>query len=267
MITTPEVAEEVLVTCVYDVRDFVDRSTKVAVSYDELIDTIVSCVATDTWAENGGGEAQIRPLQPGLIVISQTRAVHNEVRALLTTVREMRERTPRNAKAAQNAAVVPNAERVVTRAYLLEMGQAANPEAVRGEIRDLITSSLPDERWHGQLDDGQAVLLTILPDRIVLRHKPSVQNDVEKLLSDSGLASPIAKIGGEMAGRSGYGGYGRGYGGGYGGYGTSIGGEYGGSGGRGYGGRGGYGAEAFGGSDEAGHGEAEGPQPEPAESD
>jgi hypothetical protein len=71
---------------------------------------------------------------------------------------------------------------------------------------------LPDVYGQGQLDDGQAVVLTILPDRVVLRHKASVQKQVEKLLKDSGVASAVPRVSGGMAGRGGYG-YG-GYGGG-----------------------------------------------------
>src|SRR4051794_30818120 len=36
--------------------------------FDSLIDLIVSTVATDTWAENGGGAAEIRPFPGGVLV-------------------------------------------------------------------------------------------------------------------------------------------------------------------------------------------------------
>jgi hypothetical protein len=36
--------------------------------FDSLIDLIVSTVSTETWAENGGGEAEIRPFPTGVIV-------------------------------------------------------------------------------------------------------------------------------------------------------------------------------------------------------
>ncbi len=36
--------------------------------FDSLIDLIVSTVATDTWAENGGGQAEIRPFPGGVLV-------------------------------------------------------------------------------------------------------------------------------------------------------------------------------------------------------
>jgi hypothetical protein len=95
IITTPEEAESELVVCVYDVRDILAHQTRPAQGkvpagpdYDPLIDAVVSCVATETWAESGGGEAEIRPLPPGLLIISQTRAVHDEITGLLATIRE-----------------------------------------------------------------------------------------------------------------------------------------------------------------------------------
>jgi hypothetical protein len=36
--------------------------------FDSLIDLIVSTVATDTWNENGGGEAEVRPFPTGVLV-------------------------------------------------------------------------------------------------------------------------------------------------------------------------------------------------------
>jgi hypothetical protein len=94
MITTPEEAESQLVTCVYDVRDLVRKGdgtpgANKAADFTPLIDMITSCIYRDTWKENGGGNADIRPLQPGLVVISQTRAVHDEIRSLLATMREL----------------------------------------------------------------------------------------------------------------------------------------------------------------------------------
>ena len=88
IITTPEEAEAELTTCVYDVRDLIGEN-KENKDVLALIDVIVSCVATETWAENGGGEAEIRSLRPGLLVISQTRAVHDEIAELLGVIRQI----------------------------------------------------------------------------------------------------------------------------------------------------------------------------------
>jgi hypothetical protein len=87
LISTPEAAENNLITCVYDVCDLATDGR----TFRALADAITACVATETWAKNGGGEAEIRPVYPGLMVISQTQAVHDEIAGLLAAIREVRE--------------------------------------------------------------------------------------------------------------------------------------------------------------------------------
>ena len=88
IITTPEEAESQLVVCVYDVRDLVSarNATK---ELEHLAEVIVACIAGETWAKSGGGEAEIRPLRPGLLVVSQTRAVHDEIASLFAAMRKI----------------------------------------------------------------------------------------------------------------------------------------------------------------------------------
>lgn len=60
--------------------------------FDSLIDLIVSTIATETWAENGGGEAEIRPFPTNLsLVISQTQNVHEEIADLLEQLRRLQD--------------------------------------------------------------------------------------------------------------------------------------------------------------------------------
>jgi general secretion pathway protein D len=60
--------------------------------FDSLIDLIVSTVETQTWAENGGGEAEIRPFPTNLsLVISQTQAVHEQIADLLEQLRRLQD--------------------------------------------------------------------------------------------------------------------------------------------------------------------------------
>jgi hypothetical protein len=92
MVTTKESAEKDLDTCVYNVHGLVDDSDPKSVK--ALIDVICSCVATDTWAANGGGQAEVQPLPSGLLVVSQTAAVQEEVFTLLDKIRKMRQSVP-----------------------------------------------------------------------------------------------------------------------------------------------------------------------------
>jgi hypothetical protein len=212
MITTPEAAESNLKTCVYDIGSLTGDP---GADFDPIIDAIVSCVATDTWSENGGGEAEIRPIKPGLIVVSQTAAVHEEVRNLLEALRKMQAAHKPAEKSA--AAVTPAAaDEVVTRSYSLQLNPPENIDTMRSQVRELIEHSLPEEAWTGKLADGQAVTLTVFHDRIVVRQTPAVQEKVQKLLTDSGIARPAQSGeenrggGGGLFGGGGFGGGGRG---------------------------------------------------------
>lgn len=63
-----------------------------AADFDSLIDLIVSTVANDTWAENGGGEAEIRSFPTNLsLVVSQTQSVHEEIADLLEQLRRLQD--------------------------------------------------------------------------------------------------------------------------------------------------------------------------------
>ncbi len=104
MITTHEGAEKHPSVCVYNVHDIVVDDPN---ELHSLIDTITTCVATKTWAKNGGTQAEIRTVKPDLLVISQTQEVHENVRQLLATIRKMREQ----AAAASSAKLQPTPAR------------------------------------------------------------------------------------------------------------------------------------------------------------
>jgi hypothetical protein len=97
MITTHEGSEKHPSACVYNVHDIVVDDPN---ELHSLIDTITTCVATKSWAKNGGTQAEIRTVKPDLLVISQTQEVHENVRQLLATIRKMREQAaaPSSAK-------------------------------------------------------------------------------------------------------------------------------------------------------------------------
>ena len=91
-ITTKEGAEKDLDTCVYNVQGLVDDADPKSVK--ALVDAICGCVQRESWAANGRGHAEVRPLPSGLLVVSQTQAAHEEVSALLSRIRKMREQAP-----------------------------------------------------------------------------------------------------------------------------------------------------------------------------
>jgi hypothetical protein len=89
LITTRETAEANLLTCVYSVRDLVNGADDAA-GVQSLIQVVTSCIASESWSENGGGHAEIRPLKPGVLVISQTEDAHDQIGELLEALRQIR---------------------------------------------------------------------------------------------------------------------------------------------------------------------------------
>jgi hypothetical protein len=188
LITTPDAASRDLKVCVYNVGDLVgDRGSDL----ESVADVIRSCIATDTWAKNGGGQAEIRAIKPDMLVISQTSDIQNQVRDLLSTVHKIHEQGDATSNAAVKSAATKHDE-VVTRSYVLQMNPTNETSSMRPQIRELIVNALPDETWAGRLADGQPVLLEVFHDRIVVRQTPAVQQKVEKILIDSGIATPAA---------------------------------------------------------------------------
>lgn len=221
IITTPEEAESHLIVCVYDVRDLRGKNqpgspppqplgASAWADYDPLMGVITSCVSTETWAENGGGEAEIRSLKPGLMVISQTQAVHDEIRGLLASIRLTLGESAKE-DTADLKAPARDPDSIVTRNYLIPFGDGEAVAANQQRIIELLTQLTPNAAWDTPLADGQAPILTALPDRLVVRHTLSVQDEVQAALQDLGLASQWE---GASVDRGGGGGFGGGGGGG-----------------------------------------------------
>lgn len=105
LITTEEEALTRLQVAVYPVGDVLavkagyekdpttDNELRRPEDIDALTDLIVSTVASDTWVVNGGPEAEIRTMQPGLLVVSQTQDVHEQISQLLTALRMAKQHT------------------------------------------------------------------------------------------------------------------------------------------------------------------------------
>jgi hypothetical protein len=186
IVTTPDAAEKDLAVCAYNVSGMLGAQGS---DLESVAEMIRSCVSADTWAKNGGGQAEIRTIKPDLLVISQTSAVHEEIRDLLSAIRKVHGQGGAS-PAATNKSAEGKHDEVVTRSYVLQMNPTNEASTLRAQVRELIVNALPDETWVGRLADGQSVLLSVFHDRIVVRQTPAVQEKVERILADSGIASP-----------------------------------------------------------------------------
>jgi hypothetical protein len=99
LITTPEVYDEELITKVYPVGDLVacrDEHDAPWDDYDTLIDVIAGIVKVSGW-DMVGGPGAIRGCTLGtakVLIVTQTREVHEEIVALLASVREIAKKDP-----------------------------------------------------------------------------------------------------------------------------------------------------------------------------
>src|SRR5262249_6529468 len=95
LVSTPEDVESQLETRVYPVLDLVrqpslagkDAQAAGGADYDSLIEVITSVVHPDSWDDVGGPGAVDSFENAGALIVSQTRDVHRQVEALLTSLR------------------------------------------------------------------------------------------------------------------------------------------------------------------------------------
>ena len=102
LITSEDQALRQLKTAVYPIGDILSvksanvsdapgvKNDEISGSFDSIMDVIISTVASDTWVANGG-LAEIRPIQPGLLVISQTDDAHQQIQGLLSALRQAKQ--------------------------------------------------------------------------------------------------------------------------------------------------------------------------------
>jgi len=171
--------------------------------FNSLIDLIVSSVEHDSWMENGTGEGEIRSHGDGLIVITQTRRVHDQINQLLADMR-------RNlaAIAADEAARDPaEANRPITRGLRIAEDVVAEPSETKAAITKMLVQSVDWETDATDLDDSK-VFLKFEGNRIYVRHRPQVVKDVEEAAQGMGIIVPFHStlasggFGGEDKGKS-----------------------------------------------------------------
>ncbi|MEX2167827.1 MAG: serpin family protein [Pirellulales bacterium] len=93
VISTQESIEQQLIVRVYDVRDLVVTGNVGQTDFETLIEVMLSNVAADTWAENGGGQAEVGSIHlDGLyaLVVTQSFRNHRQIAQLFSDIRQLR---------------------------------------------------------------------------------------------------------------------------------------------------------------------------------
>lgn len=183
LMTTQEQAEKKLEVIVYRVDDLLDDDEA---TFDRLLDVIVSTVDHESWMENGTGEGEALSYPPGMIIISQTRRVHDRVERLLDQMRTAKRGILADSAESQAAA----ATQPVTRSIKLNDKVIADSEEARSVIRDAVKKSVDWQREVEGVDRDQ-LFLYVLPNRVLVRHVPEVVSEVARAVR---RVSPAQKV-------------------------------------------------------------------------
>lgn len=109
LITTEERANESVQTHLYWIKDLQPKTIGSAAAHERsaegrgrssfqtrspnttLREAIIQCIESDSWMENGKGEGAIVQIEPGILIVSQTHRVHQEIKNFLEAIRTLRE--------------------------------------------------------------------------------------------------------------------------------------------------------------------------------
>jgi|CXWL01.1.fsa_nt_gi hypothetical protein len=189
LITTPELAEAQLIIGLYPVRDLVeigdDSSIEplgVPFDFESLKNVIQSTIAPDTWDEVGGPSSIGHLVPVPTIVIAQTQDAHEQISELLTKLRATKQLEA--AQSPAKADIDPAA--LTVRSYPLYAAYYAPDEIVKLVMR----ASEP-----GTWDDQAGTFVQGLGMSIIVNHNVSGHRQVQKLLLQLGVWSPLPRGG------------------------------------------------------------------------
>ena len=182
-ITSKEKADEILTTKVYPVEDLLAGRR----NWGPLMNTIKSTIQPDAWDDNGG-PGSIQPFIVGsLLVISQKRDVHDEIRDLLA---QLRAELPRDAAGAEKTA----GQTTTTAVYHLG-GTSAD------ETAEALRKLVAPQSWEGQGGKGLIFAISRIHSAVpgqagpqatsalLIQQSAEVQNEIQDLLRE--LVPPL----------------------------------------------------------------------------
>lgn len=181
MVTSEDEAQQRLEVRVYRVDDLIRIPSTGELDFVSLIDTVVSSIEHDSWMENGTGEGEVQPYPPGMLVISQTRRVHQQIESLFSTMREVKAAIEADSTAGGQETVGS----VQTKAFRIQNVWGDNPEQGREILTEAIGKSV---EWELEGVDEEDTFLAVMPDRVIVRHTLPILRQVHKLLVDLNYA-------------------------------------------------------------------------------
>lgn len=152
--------------------------------YDAVIELLKTTVEAESWAELGGpGSMYAFTWKADCLVIAQTQAVHRKIAAALTLMRKQQK--PIDTKAFL-AEIDRRNQEIYVRSHIIsgneELGIPSVSESDRKRLVEQIRDRIASDSW-----DGKTTYVTAMKDRIVVRHRRSIQNQVTGYLLDLGV--------------------------------------------------------------------------------
>jgi hypothetical protein len=188
LVTTQDEADQRLRVVVYRVDDLVRVDNEGSVNspdsydFDSLIDILLSSVEKDSWEENGTGEGEMHSYPPGMLVVTTTSRVHDQIVRLLADMR----RVKGEIEAAPADVAAGEARGPITRGIAIRAKSVDDSDASRQMVRNAIVQSVD---WGSDGANTADHFLYVLPERVIVRHQPHVVRQVERVMANMGTSA------------------------------------------------------------------------------
>lgn len=157
--------------------------------FQKLVDAIQATVEHDSWAANGTGEGEAVVLEPGVLIVTQTARVQEQIGEFLASLRATMHEVP-----ASSAAVRQTPSGPVTASFALSDEYAKGSE----HDRDTLCSAVVDAIRSTAGADGKPVsqddfFVRATTQRLLVRQTPRVLRSVEAMLVSVGAIETPAR--------------------------------------------------------------------------
>lgn len=192
VITTPEEAEDQLLTVIYPVAHFVgDGKDSLAAGgeLESLIEVISASIDPASWAQVGGPAPIGCLYRPPCLIVGQTEKTHEQISMLLQRLYH----TMEGQQLGPPEVVDEDAMRIERYHLLLDQGET---KISAEDVINMIMRSVP---W----DDKEGAYIGPLGDSIVVRHNELIHREIRRMLQRLGLLSSPPFSGFQGCGASG----------------------------------------------------------------
>ena len=186
-ITTLVDCDMELGTRLYPIVDLQGGTNPNRFDFDTIINVITTTVAPETWEGVGGTGSIYGFANRGCLVISQTTNIQNEVESFLSDYR----RKIQSQNALKPKTTIPKDDDTVTHIYQIPGEKQSLAKMESSLIAELLRNEVEPDSWkHAD------VKLIPLPERLLIKQRHDVQQEIQKFLDELGLhiKNPYGRI-------------------------------------------------------------------------